>query len=413
MSEKIDQTELDHLADHEMSRRDFMLDLLAAGGMAAAGLMLPGMASAAAQSVEDEVVRIGYLPITDATALLTAHGMGFFEDEGLQAAKPTLIRGWSPLVESFAAGRVNLVHFLKPIPVWMRYNNNFPVKIMSWAHINGSGIVVGKHLKAERFADLAGTQIAVPYWYSMHNVILQMGLRHAGLKPVIKGQGEPLADNEVNLQIMPPPDMPPALASRKIDAFIVAEPFNAAGELLAGGKMLRFTGDIWKNHPCCVVCMNEHVVQAKPEWTQKVMNAIVRAEVYAQENKLEVAHMLSKDGKRYLPMPAKVVERAMTHYSTAEYAQPAAIQHAEWGSGRIDFSPWPYPSATRFIVDAMNQTLVSGDTTFLGKLDPQFVADDLVDYQFVKAAMEKYSGWQSAPGVDPANPFEREEVIAL
>ena len=150
---------------------------------------------------------------------------------------------------------------------------------------------------------------SVSFIYYQH--ILQMGLRHVGLKPVIKSQSEKLAPDEVNLQVMPPPDMPPALASKKIDAFIVAEPFNAAGELLAHGKMLRFTGDIWKNHPCCVVCMNENVVKAKPTWTQKVMNAIVRAEVYAQQNKAEVAHMLSKDGKHYLPMPAKVVVRLL------------------------------------------------------------------------------------------------------
>ena len=61
---------------------------------------------------------------------------------------------------------------------------------------------------------------------------------------MIKSQGDTLAPNEANLQIMPPPDMPPALAARKIDAFIVAEPFNAVGEMLAGGKMLRFTGDM-------------------------------------------------------------------------------------------------------------------------------------------------------------------------
>ena len=90
----------------------------------------------------------------------------------------------------------------------MRYNNGFPVKIMSWAHLNGSGVVVGKHIKASSFADLGGLQIAVPYWYSMHNIVLQMGLKHAGLKPVIKAQGEPIAADEVNLQIMPPPDMP-------------------------------------------------------------------------------------------------------------------------------------------------------------------------------------------------------------
>ena len=159
--------------------------------------------------------------------------------------------------------------------------------------------------------------------------------------------------------------------------------------------------------------MNENTVAAKPEWTQKVMNAIVRAEVYAQENKEEVARMMSKDGKRYLPMPADAVVRAMTYYDDKAYAAPDAIRHPEYGNGRIDFSPFPYPSATRMIVEAMNETLVGGDKTFLAGLDPQFVADDLVDYKHVKAAMAKYPGWEKAPGVDPANPYERVEVVQV
>lgn len=405
--------ELEYLQKHEMNRRDFMLDMMAMGGLAA-GMTLPGMSLANMLPPEDEVVRIGYLPITDATALLVAHGMGFFEDEGLKAEKPTLIRGWSPLVEGFAAGKFNLVHFLKPIPVWMRYNNNFPVKVMSWAHINGSALVVGKHVDAEDFKDLGGKQIAVPYWYSMHNIVLQMGLRSAGLKPVIKDQNAKLAADEVNLMIMPPPDMPPALAAKKIDAFIVAEPFNAFGEMKAGGKIMRFTGDMWKNHPCCVICMNENTVNAKPEWTQKVMNAIVRAEVYAQEHKAEVAMMMSRDGKGYLPMPGKAVVRAMTDYDEGHYMKPHAIRHKkEFGNGRIDFSPYPYPSATEMIVEAMNDTLVGGEKTFLKGLDPKFVAKDLVDYKHVESAMAKYRGWEKAPGVDPANPFSRKEIIKI
>jgi NitT/TauT family transport system substrate-binding protein len=406
--------ELAYLQKHEMSRRDFLLDSMAAGGLAAGfGLTASASAWGSMQAPEDEVVRIGYLPITDATVLLVAHAMGYFEDEGLKTEPPTLIRGWSPLVEGFAAAKFNLVHLLKPIPVWMRYNNGFPVKIMAWAHLNGSGLVVGRHTNVESFAELGGKQIAVPYWYSMHNIVLQMGLRHAGLTPVIKSQGGTLAPNEVNLQIMPPPDMPPALAARKIDAFIVAEPFNAVGEMLAGGKMLRFTGDMWKNHPCCVVCMNENQVNANPEWSQKVMNAIVRAQIYSQQNKAEVARMLSKDGKGYLPMKADIVERAMTLYDEDSYATPDAIQNPQWGSGRIDFQPWPYPSATRLIVNELKNTLVGGDTTFLQDLDADFVADDLVDYRFVKAAMEKHTGWQQGPGFNADNPFEREEAIKL
>ncbi|MCT7568791.1 ABC transporter substrate-binding protein [Aliarcobacter butzleri] len=74
----------------------------------------------------DETVRIGYLPITDANALLIAHEIGLFKEEGLKSEKPTLIRGWSPLVESFTAKKFNVVHLLKPIPIWMRFANITP-----------------------------------------------------------------------------------------------------------------------------------------------------------------------------------------------------------------------------------------------------------------------------------------------
>lgn len=393
-----------------VSRRE-MLDFFAAGGMAALMSSLPGAGYAAP---EDGVVRIGYLPITDATALLVAHAMGYFEDEGIEAAEPTLIRGWAPLAEAFVAGRFNVVHLLKPIPVWMRYNNNLPVKIMAWAHTNGSGLVVGGHTDIRDFGDLGGTQIAVPFWYSMHNIVLQIGLRAAGIRAVIKPQDAELAPGECNLLVLPPPEMAPALAARKIDGYIVAEPFNAFGEIKAGARMLRFTGDVWKNHPCCVVTMHERDTQERPEWTQKVVNAIVRAQIYASKNKSAVARMLSRDGKGYLPMPAEVVDRAMTYYDTDVYGPTGAIKHAEdWGNGRIDFQPWPYPSATRLIVEAMNETVVEGDTTFLQGLDPAFVADDLVNYDFVRKALERFPEWVEDPSVDPAHPFDREEVVAV
>lgn len=398
---------------HGITRRQ-SLDMLASGGLFAAFSSMLGGFPSALHAAADDVVRIGYLPITDATALLVAHAKGYFKDEGLESEPPTLIRGWSPLVEGFAAGKFNLVHLLKPIPVWMRYNNKFPVKIMAWAHTNGSGLVVGAHNTAQTFADLGGSQIAVPFWYSMHNIVLQMALRNAGLTPVIKGTGETIGAKEVNLQVLPPPEMPPALAARKIDAYIVAEPFNALGEIKAGARMLRFTGDIWRNHPCCVVCMNEELTTAKPEWTQKVINAVVKAAVYASKNKVEVAKLLSKDGEGYLPVPAAVVERAMTKYDLETYGKTGAIKHADWGNGRIDFNPWPYPTATELITSAMSKTLVGGDTTFLGGLDPKTVATDLVDYRFVKAALEAQPDWKNDPSVSKdGDPFQRVEVVEL
>ena len=120
-----------------------------------------------------------------------------------------------------------------------------------------------------------------------------MELRNAGIKPVIKPQHAKLAPDECNFLVLPPPAMPPALAAKTIDAYCVAEPFNALGELKAGGKLLRFTGDIWKGHPCCVVVMHEADAMdpARAQWAQAVLNAIVQAQIYINaEQKRSRAH---------------------------------------------------------------------------------------------------------------------------
>jgi NitT/TauT family transport system substrate-binding protein len=394
----------------DWTRRD-TLDRLARGSLAAmvAGR---GLGSTIARAADDEVVRIGYLPITDAGALLVAHAKGYFQDAGLKVDPPTLVRSWSALVEGFAVGKFNLVHLLKPIPVWMRYNNRFPVKILAWGHTNGSGLVVGGDSAIKTFADLGGKRIAVPYWYSMHNIVLQYALRESGITPAIKADGGAPNATECALQILAPPDMPTALAAKKIDGYIVAEPFNALGELRVGARMLRFTGDIWRNHPCCVISTNESYTRDHPEWTQKVVDAVVRAHLYASRNKTEIAQLISRDGKGYLPTPSDVVVKAVTDYGP-QYDASGAIQHRAWHTGRIDFQPWPYPSATRLIVEAMNKTVVEGDTTFLKGLDPAFVADDLVDYRFVKSALDRFPGWIDDPSVDRADPFNRREELSL
>ena len=232
------------------------------------------------------------------------------------------------------------------------------------------------------------------------------------MKAGIKSGDAPIATDECALQILAPPDMPIALAANKIDGYIVAEPFNALGELKINARMLRFTGDIWKNHPCCVICTQEQNTKERPEWTQKVVDAIVRAHLYASQNKAEIAHLISRDGKGYLPTPSAAVEKAVTDYG-AHYELSGAIRHRDWRNGRIDFQPWPYPSATKFIVSAMNETLVEGNTTFLQGLDPDFVANDLVDYRFVKTALGRHPEWTKDPSVDAASPFERKEVISL
>ncbi|MDT8404239.1 ABC transporter substrate-binding protein [Sulfuriflexus sp.] len=388
-------------------------------GAAVAGLGLGGMSplsSAFASKKEpfDPVVRMGYIPITDAAALLVAHELGYFKDEGIDSEKPTLIRGWAPLVEAFASHRFNLTHMLAPIPIWMRYNNNYPVKVTAWDHTNGSAMVVHKDSGIKSPKNMGGKQFAMPFWYSMHNIVSQMLLKDHGITPVIRPQNAEIGPNECNFLVLNPPDMPPALASRQIDGYCVAEPFCAMGEVKAQGEILRFNGDIWKGHPCCVVVMHEDDAMDpdRAAWAQGVHNAIIRAQLYLGANRKEMSHMLSKDGKKYLPFPVEIVERAMMFYDPAYYNNPQAIQNLDWEQDRINFQAWPYPSATVRIVDELKKTTVTGDSDFLKNITGEHVAKDLVQYEYVKNSLEKYPDWKKDPSVPQSgNPYEREEVI--
>ncbi|WP_300673889.1 ABC transporter substrate-binding protein [Desulfoluna sp.] len=395
------------------TRRDFMRQ----SGLAVAGsaLGLSGLVGPIFAGGEPEL-RVGYLPITDSAPLLIAHALGYFKEEGLRLKKPVRVRNWSTLMESFLSGKFNLTHMLFPMPVWMRFKNRVPVKVLAWNHTNGSAITVRGDSAIRSFADLGGHQIAVPYWYSIHNVILQMGLRTFGLKPVIQRQSVPLAPNEVNLFVLPPSEMPAALAGRKIDGYIVADPINAISEVKTGARIMRFTGDIWKNHPCCVVVMNEGLIARQPVFTQKAMNAIVRAQLWITGNRSEAAHILSRQGGNYLPMDEKILHRAFSGYDFSVYGNTGgtgAIHHPEWQMERIGFQPWPYPSATRLLVGELGRTLVEGDVGFLRTLNPEVAAADLVDDRFVTRAIEAVGGPDKFSYGHLDNPFHREEIISV
>lgn len=405
--------------DHVLTRRDFLtmssrLALMTAGAGALSSI--PLLSGCNGKKGQEPTLKIGYLPITDATPLLIGDAQGFFEQEGLVVEKPVLMRGWSEVAEGFLAGNFNLVHLLIPVPIYMRYAQNHPVKIVAWNHMNGSALTMGMKSGVKRLEDIGGKQIAVPYWYSMHNIILQLCLRKYGIEVVVQDRNTPLKPNQVNLFVMKPPDMPTAISNGSIDGYIVAEPFNAAGELLAQGTIVRFTGDVFKNHPCCVAVMNEQDIQNHPEWAQKVLNGLVKAQQWAADNREQAAQILSKDGKGYLPLPEAVIKRAMTKYDVQTYGLQGgtgAIQHPDWGVNRIGFQPYPYESATREIINLLKQTKVEGSSDFLTSLDPERVVKELFDYNLVKRAAEKLGGLKVFEGVDANNPFVRAELIEV
>src|SRR5690606_19747975 len=158
---------------------------------------------------------------------------------------------------------------------------------------------------------------------------------------------------------------------------------------------LRFTGDVWRDHACCVVLMHENDLNRRPEWTQKVVNGIVQAQAWIRTHRKETAQILSRDNaQRYTPHTYEALEHVLAPEEKmyAHYASSGAIRHPQWKDERISFQPYPYPSYTETLVKMLQKTVVLGNSEFLKTLDPAFAARDLVDDRFVKKAIADLGG---------------------
>ncbi|WP_028932193.1 ABC transporter substrate-binding protein [Pseudonocardia spinosispora] len=365
-----------------LSRRTLLragVALGAVGGVAAAAdLALAGRSTARTGTQ----LRIGYLPITDAAPLLVAHAQGRFA--GVSAARPVLFRSWESLAQALLAGELDVVHLLMPFAVQLRYALGAKVRVVAWNHTNGSALTVAPTVRD--VGDLRGRSVAIPFWWSIHNVMVQRMLRSAGLRPVIR-EVPSAAEGTVGLVVMSPADMLPALDTGVIGGYIVADPFNAAAELRGVGRIARFVGDAWQDHACCALVVRQELIDTAPHAVQAVTDAVAGAQLWISAHRGDTAGVLT--GGRYLPQPLPAVRRALTRSGT----DPALlVRHPDWHGERIGFAPYPFRGYTEALVDAMRETVVDGDRRFLDSIDTSTAHDVLVDDRFVLRSMASLGG---------------------
>ena len=206
------------------------------------------------------ILSIGYLPITDHLTILAKERKTF---SGLDL-KPVKFGSWPELAEALKAGAVDGAFVLSPIAINLR-QKGAPLRAVLLGHRNGSVVTVRAEGDIHSPADLKGRTIAIPSRFSTHNILLH--------KLLVKFKLDP--EKDVKIIELAPPEMVNALATKRIDAFIVAEPFGAQAELQKVGRVLILSKDIWPDHICCVLNLRQKVIDEHPAAVQELVTALV------------------------------------------------------------------------------------------------------------------------------------------
>ena len=195
-----------------------------------------------------DTVKIGYLPSDHDAALFVADAQGLYKDKGINIELVQFNNG-GDLMTAMASGEVD-VGYVGIAPVLSSVAKGVPVKVISSAQTDGSGIVVTKESGITSAADLKGKSIATPGEASIQYVLLTYYLKENNL-----------STDDLNISAMKVPSMNDALKTKQIDGIITFQPYVSIAANNSDNVVLEDSADILPNHPCCVVVASDDFIK--------------------------------------------------------------------------------------------------------------------------------------------------------
>ncbi|MBN1236882.1 MAG: ABC transporter substrate-binding protein [Gammaproteobacteria bacterium] len=352
----VEQGVLRALFPHEPTRRAFLRAVGASTAAAAVSQFLPvgliGEALAQPGPLEKTKLAVGFIPITCATPIIMAKPMGFYERHGLDV-DVVKTAGWAVVRDKTLNGEYDAAHMLSPMPIAITMgagSNPIPYTMPAVENINGQAITLAMRHKDRRDpADWKGFKFAVPFEYSMHNYLLRYYLAEHGIDP----------DRDVQIRVVPPPEMVANLRADNLDGFLAPDPVNQRAVYDGVGFIHLLSKEIWDGHPCCAFAASRAFVTEMPNTYSALLKSIIDATAFAtkHENRKEIAAAIAP--ANYLNQPVTVVEQVLT----GTYAD--GLGEVKRDPERIDFAPFPWESFAVWIMTQMKRWgQVSGDIDY-------------------------------------------------
>jgi len=274
-------------------------------------------------------LRIGFIPLVDAAALIVAVDKGFAAAEGLDV---TLVRevSWSNVRDKLNIGLFDAAHLLAPVAIASSLglgHVKLPIVAPFNLGLNGNAITVSPALHAAIMGEISGdpfdpmaTALALSrvvaarrkggaepltfgmtFPFSTHNYQLRFWMAAGGVDP----------DEDVRLVVLPPPYMVDSLANGQVDAFCVGAPWNSVAVDLGVGHILHFVSDILVRAAEKVLAVRQSWSEKNPELVAALIRAAFRAAEFIEQpqNRAEAARILAQPER--IGVDAGVIQRTL------------------------------------------------------------------------------------------------------
>ena len=393
----------------DAERRLFLRTVGRRTAMAAIASVVPlGTLQALAQEQrppEKRDLKVGFIAITCATPLLMAEPLGHYRDQGLRV-ELVKTAGWAAIRDKVLQHEHDASHFLSPMPIAMSLGLGSaaaPTSVATIQNVNGQAITLArKHLGRREPRSWKGFKLGVPFEYSMHNFLLRYYLAENGVNP----------DTDVQIVVVPPPQMVARLKGGEIDGFLGPDPFNQRAVFDGVGFIHLLSKDIWDGHPCCAFGVSDAFIAQYPNSFAALFRAVIGASFIASvsTDRAQIARLIAPPA--LLNQPEEVVAQVLTGNF------PDGLGNTRSVPDRALFNPVPWQSMAIWMLTQMKRWgYIKGEVNYAQIAEKVFMLTD-AKRQMVAA------GWRAPEGTmrkisvmghtfDPAKPEEYVRSFAI
>jgi NitT/TauT family transport system ATP-binding protein/nitrate/nitrite transport system substrate-binding protein len=287
-----------------------------------------------------EAIRLGLLRLSDAAPVILAAEADVFAAHGLNVSL-SIEPSWANIADKLGYGLLDGAVMLPPlamacalglrgratamvVPMSLSANGNAITLANAWKPVFGAGAA---GFKAGMTAARRRPVFAVVHGFSTHDLLLRYWLAAAGINP----------EEDVEITVLPPSDMPASMENGKIDGFCAGAPWGQVAETMGVGFIAVRSSEIWRDHPEKCLALRANFAAADPARTRSLLAALREAAAQCADPSRRPALAALLAQQKYLDLPAALVERSLDLADGGpvfdlNFPQP---EHARWFAAQM------------------------------------------------------------------------------
>ncbi|WP_292366442.1 MULTISPECIES: ABC transporter substrate-binding protein [unclassified Methanoculleus] len=278
-------------------------------------------------------LRIGYQPSTHQIAHVTAMEKGWWQEDlaplGITRVTDYEFGTGAPEMQAMLAGDLDIA-YVGAAPFVAAVSSGLDAKIVAAVQTQGSDLVLRTEVPYSTPADLVGKKIATFPPGTIQDTILRTWLEENGVDPA-----------SVEIVPMDPGAATTAISAGQVDGVFLPHPSPAVIAAEGTGRTVVKSGEMLKDHACCVLVASGSLIREHPEIVEQVVKTHIRATEYNLGHKDEAASIYaSKTGQNVETVKASFRDWDGTWIADPHVITTSVVEYTElqYDLGYIDKS---------------------------------------------------------------------------